>query len=117
MKVSVAMTTYNGAAYLPEQLDSILARSRPPDELVVCDDGSTEETLIILNDYAARAPFTMTVVINEQRLGSTKNFEKAIGLCTGDIIFLSGQDDVWRPHTVATIEGQFPQVCSLHGST
>lgn len=107
MRISVAMATYNGAAYLAEQLDSILAQTRSPDELIVCDDRSSDATQRILEEYAARSPFSIRVEVNEQTLGSTKNFEKAIGLCTGDIIFLCDQDDVWRPHKVATIEARF----------
>lgn len=107
MKISVAMTTYNGALYLREQLDSILGQSRLPDELIVCDDRSTDATPSILEEYAARSPFAFDVRINETRLGSTKNFERAIGLCTGDIICLSDQDDVWMPQKLAVIEQRF----------
>jgi glycosyltransferase involved in cell wall biosynthesis len=107
MKISVAMTTYNGARYLRDQLDSIFAQTRVPDELIVCDDRSTDATPELLREYSARAPFPMRLVFNEQRLGSTKNFEQAIRLCTGDIIALSDQDDVWYPHKLATIERRF----------
>jgi hypothetical protein len=101
------MTTYNGGAYLTEQLNSIFAQTRLPDELIVCDDQSTDATRAILDEFAARGTVPMTVVVNDQRLGSNENFEKAIGLCTGDIIFLSDQDDVWRDNKVATIEREF----------
>jgi glycosyltransferase involved in cell wall biosynthesis len=101
------MTTYNGAPYLREQLDSILAQQRLPDELIVCDDLSSDETPELLRDYAARVPFPMTVVINDRRLGSTKNFEQAIRLCTGDLIALCDQDDVWYPQKLAIIERRF----------
>jgi len=107
MKISIAMATYNGAAFLREQLDSIIAQSRLPDELIVCDDQSTDDTVQILRDYAGRSPFPIRVEINEKRLGSTKNFEKAIGLCSGDIIALSDQDDVWMRHKLETIEQRF----------
>ena len=107
MKISVAMTTYNGALYVREQLDSILAQTRMPDEVIVCDDQSSDGTLELLKEYSARAPVPMTVVRNEQRLGSTKNFEQAIRLCSGDVIALSDQDDVWRPHKLAVIESTF----------
>lgn len=107
MKISVAMTTYNGASHLPEQLDSIFGQQRPPDELIICDDQSSDETPLMLREYAARAPFRMTVVINEQRLGSTKNFEEAVRLCSGDLIALSDQDDVWYPHKLKVIQQRF----------
>ena len=101
------MTTYNGASFLREQLDSIFAQARLPDELIVCDDQSSDETPRLLHEYAAKAPFPMTVVINDQRLGSTKNFEQAIRLCSGDLIALSDQDDVFYPRKLEVIELRF----------
>jgi len=106
-KISVAMTTYNGQKFLKEQLDSILAQSRPVDELVVCDDGSVDDTVDILKEFAAGAPFSVRVVINEENLGSTKNFEKAMSVCTGNIIILCDQDDVWLPDKVKILEDIF----------
>jgi len=96
MKISIAMCTYNGAAFLPAQLQSIMAPSRPPDELVICDDASTDNTRTLLEDFAAKSSIPVTLHFNEQNLGSIKNFERAITLCTGDVIALSDQDDVWR---------------------
>ena len=103
MRISIAMTTYNGAKYLQEQLDSFLYQTRQPDELVVCDDGSTDGTLEILEDFRRQAPFAVRVYRNQTNLGYTKNFEKALKLCTGEIIFLSDQDDVWFCHKVETM--------------
>jgi hypothetical protein len=105
--ISVAMATYNGEQFLREQLDSILAQSRLPDELVVCDDRSSDGTLELLREYASRSPFQMTVVSNDERLGSTRNFEKAISLCSGNLIALSDQDDVWRPEKLDVLERAF----------
>jgi glycosyltransferase involved in cell wall biosynthesis len=105
--ISIAMTTYNGAAFLAQQLDTIIRQTRPPDELIVCDDLSTDETQAILESYSRRVRFPMKVAINERRLGSTKNFEKAIRLCTGDLIALSDQDDVWRARKLEIIEEKF----------
>jgi glycosyltransferase involved in cell wall biosynthesis len=106
-KFSIAMCTYNGARHLQEQLDSIAAQSRPPDELVVCDDGSTDSTQMIVRNFAATVPFAVQFHINEQNLGSTKNFERAISLCRGDLIALSDQDDVWFPGKLAQLEAEF----------
>lgn len=100
-RVSVALCTYNGARFLDAQLDSFVAQTRLPDELVACDDDSTDETGAILERFKNRAPFPVRVFRNETRLGSTKNFEKAIGLCTGDLIATSDQDDVWLPEKLA----------------
>jgi glycosyltransferase involved in cell wall biosynthesis len=95
--ISVALCTYNGEQFLPEQLDSMQQQTRLPDELVVCDDRSTDRTLEIVREFAASFSFPVKVVVNEKNLGSSKNFEKAIRLCSGDLIALSDQDDVWYP--------------------
>lgn len=96
-RISVALCTYNGAAFLAGQLDSLHAQSRLPDELVVCDDGSTDATLHILESFAAQAPFSVHIHRNPTTLGACGNFIKAIGLCSGDFIALSDQDDIWQP--------------------
>jgi len=102
-RISVAMCTYNGARFLPRQLESIATQTRLPDELVVCDDGSSDESVAIVRWFANSAPFTVRLEINERNLGSTKNFEKAIGLCEGDIIALADQDDVWKPQKLSKL--------------
>ena len=96
------MCTYNGAQFLPAQLKSIAAQSRPPDEIVVCDDASTDETVAVINEFAGMLPITLHT--NERNLGSVRNFEQAINLCTGDVIALSDQDDVWREDKLQQIE-------------
>lgn len=100
MRVSVALCTHNGQAYLQDQLDSYLNQTRIPDELVVCDDLSSDETLTILQEFARTAPFTVRIYRNKEQLGCVKNFEKAVVLCDGDIIFFSDQDDVWDPEKI-----------------
>ena len=107
VKISIAMTTYNGGRFLCEQLDSIFAQSRLPDEIIICDDGSTDRTAQLLHEYVEHSPCSMKVVVNDERLGSIKNFEKAIELCSGDVIALCDQDDVWRPQKLATLESAF----------
>ena len=107
LRLSVAMCTYNGATHLARQLDSIAAQTRLPDELTVFDDRSRDDTLSILNSFAARAPFEVRVKINSTNLGSTKNFESAIAAADGDVITLSDQDDIWYPHKLAAIEAEF----------
>lgn len=105
--LSIAMCTYNGARFLAEQLESIAAQTRLPDELIVCDDRSSDETAQIVKDFSRRAPFTVELVVNEQNLGSTKNFEKAISICRGDVIALADQDDVWYESKLERIEAVF----------
>lgn len=107
MKVSIALATYNGEQYLEEQLDSFLRQTRLPDELVICDDGSTDNTASIVEAFSKRAPFSVRFEKNPENIGYSRNFEKCISLCTGDIIFLSDQDDVWLPEKVSRVEGEF----------
>jgi glycosyltransferase involved in cell wall biosynthesis len=106
-KVSIAMCTYNGEQFISEQLESMMNQTRLPDELIVCDDRSTDRTIEILNTFKADAPFPVIIMINELQLGSTKNFEKAIQHCSGDIIFLADQDDVWDSSKIAIMESRF----------
>lgn len=98
--ISVAMCTYNGAKYLPEQLKSIADQIIPVDELVVCDDGSNDDTIEVLKTFSKNSSFPIFIHQNKSNLGSTKNFEKCLSLCKGDIIFLSDQDDAWRKDKV-----------------
>jgi glycosyltransferase involved in cell wall biosynthesis len=101
------MCTYNGASYLQEQLDSFLWQTRLPDEIVVCDDCSQDETVEILKKFAAKSPFPVHIHVNKTNVGLTGNFDNAISRCTGDIIFLSDQDDVWLPERLEKFEAAF----------
>jgi glycosyltransferase involved in cell wall biosynthesis len=107
--LSVAMCTFNGAQFLGAQLSSIALQNRPPDELVVCDDGSSDGSIEIVAQFARRAMFPVRLIVNDTNLGSTKNFEKAISLCRGTIVALADQDDVWYQHKLARIERAFLQ--------
>lgn len=107
LMLSVAMCTYNGAVYLNEQLISIADQTRPPDELVVFDDRSDDGSERLVADFARGAPFPVRLYVNEERLGTTKNFERAIGSCDGDVIALSDQDDVWLPRKLERLMGVF----------
>ena len=103
MRVSVAMATYNGSRFVDEQLRSIAAQTQPPDELVVCDDESSDDTAERLDRFASEADFEVRVHRNVPRLTTSPNFEKAVSLCTGDIVFLADQDDVWMPEKVEVL--------------
>lgn len=95
-RISVAMCTYNGEAFLAEQLESILAQSRPANEIVICDDDSRDGTWAILESYRRRFPELIKLYRNDKNLKPAKNFEKAISLCRNPLIALSDQDDVWH---------------------
>ena len=106
-KLSVALCTRNGSRFLREQLQSITAQSRIPDELVVCDDGSVDATPQIVDEFAQQVPFPVRWHTQATPMGSTKNFEKAISLCVGDVIVLSDQDDVWLADRLQATESAF----------
>lgn len=113
LSLSVALCTYNGSRFLSGQLQSIRSQSRPPDELVVCDDGSTDKTVDIIKRFALDAVFPVRLEVNPTNLGSTMNFERAISRCRGDIIALSDQDDVWQRDKLAQMEKIFLQSPSV----
>lgn len=100
----MALCTYNGARFVGEQLASIAAQTRPPDELVVCDDCSSDATLECIREFTRTAPFPVRVFENEENVGSTKNFERAVELCEGDLIAFADQDDVWLPEKLQRLE-------------
>ncbi len=116
--VSVALCTYNGERFLELQLQSLLEQTVLPDELIVCDDASSDGTLDIVESFAQRAPFPVRVFRNPRNLGYVLNFEQAIGLCSMDLVFLCDQDDVWDPRKIETLHNVFaaePQVgLALH---
>lgn len=102
-KISIALATRNGADFLPDFLDSLAYQEQLPVELVVCDDASGDETVAILESFSLRAPFEVRIFRNPECLGVTGNFSRAISLCTGEIIALADQDDVWRPEKLKEI--------------
>lgn len=115
-RLSIVMTTYNGARYVQEQLNSFAAQTTPPDELVVCDDNSSDTTGDILLAFKRIAPFSVRLYRNDRNLGCTRNFERAITLAEADIVFLSDQDDVWFPKKLETVVKyfqQYPEVLAL----
>ena len=98
--VSVAMAVYDGEKSLPEQLDSILSQSVPVREIVAVDDASTDASLKILQKYQRRYPDVFKIIPQTQNCGCVKTFETAISLCSGEVIFLADQDDVWQADKV-----------------
>ncbi|MCC6580763.1 MAG: glycosyltransferase family 2 protein [Phycisphaeraceae bacterium] len=101
----MALCTCDGRRFLREQLESLAAQTRLPDELIVVDDASTDGTNEITAAFAKQSPFPVRHEINPHRLGVTANFEKAIRLCAGELIALCDQDDVWRPRKLEELAG------------
>jgi glycosyltransferase involved in cell wall biosynthesis len=107
-RISVALCTYNGGAFLPEQLASLAAQTLPPYEIVVFDDGSDDQTQDLLQRFRDNNPsLGVRLEVNPHRLGPAGNFERAIAACNGDIIALCDQDDVWMPDKLAVIAREF----------
>ncbi len=107
--LSVALCTYNGATYLRAQLESIAKQTRLPDELLVRDDRSKDDTLRIVEAWSAGIPFRVRVEVNAENLGSTHNFARAIAEARGEIIILCDQDDVWLPQKLERIVAFFDE--------
>ena len=119
VNISVIMCTCNGAAYLGEQLDSLLAQTLPPYEVVVQDDASTDGTMDLLRDYRRRHPdFRIRLFSNPERLGYNRNFLTAIRRAEGDLIACCDHDDIWHADKLEVLArelGDAPLV--FHNST
>ncbi|PLR83142.1 alpha-L-Rha alpha-1,3-L-rhamnosyltransferase [Bacillus canaveralius] len=106
MKLSVCIATYNGALFVIRQLDSVVKQLNVTDQLIVVDDGSTDNTVeLIKQKYGDR----IEVHVNEHNLGVIKSFEKAISLAKGDILFLCDQDDIWEDDKVEKVVKAFSE--------
>lgn len=103
-KLSVCMAAYNGRTYLETQIVSVLKQLKPDDELVVVDDCSKDDTLLIIDSIGDPR---IKVFCNDSNLGVVRTFERAIYEASGDIVFLSDQDDLWLDSKVDKIENLF----------
>lgn len=109
--------TYNGADYLEQQVHSILSQTVLPDEIVICDDHSIDHTKVILDSLGKLSKCHIRTFFNEQNIGFTKNFEKAISLASGEIIFFSDQDDIWFPNKISAVLNLFSKYDDIFGIT
>lgn len=96
------MATYNGAKYIKEQLESLAKQTILPFELVICDDGSTDDTVQIINELSTKLPFDVHLHENKENLHFTGNFLKAASICCGDAIAFCDQDDLWESKKIET---------------
>lgn len=113
-KVSVAMTTYNGARFLPEQLESLEGQTRRPDELVVGDDNSADRSAEIVEEFSRGSKMDVRIVRNPANLGFGRNFAQTLLRCTGDYIFFCDQDDWWNADKLAVCTEAL-DACSVPG--
>jgi glycosyltransferase involved in cell wall biosynthesis len=105
-KVSVCIATYNAGKYIDAQLHSILQQLEQGDEVIVIDDVSTDGTPERIRSFGDPR---VRVIQRETNAGATKAFEQALRSATGDILFLSDQDDIWSPNKVASFREAFAQ--------
>jgi len=111
--ISVALCTYNGGRFLREQLESLRSQTLLPSEVQVGDDGSTDDTLMIIEEFRASAPFPVHVTVNKQRLGYGENFIQTARRCSGKWIAFCDQDDIWKPHKLQRSAQQIGDGVSL----
>ena len=112
LRLSIVMCTYNGAAYLQAQLDSLLAQACLPDEIVISDDASTDASMTMLDAFALRAGdrgIEVRVSRHPSNVGFVDNFSSALRQATGDVVFLCDQDDIWRADKLAVMAARFAQ--------
>ena len=107
LTVSIALCTYNGASFLSQQLDSLASQTHLPDEIIICDDASSDNSLQIANSFASTVSIPVRIHHNKLNLGYVKNFENAISRCTQDLVFLCDQDDLWHPEKIAQVVAAF----------
>jgi glycosyltransferase involved in cell wall biosynthesis len=105
--LSVVMATFNGARFLQEQLDSLAAQTLQPDEMVICDDGSHDDTVALAERWAKRVLFPVHIHQNTKRLGYRENFLSASRLSTGELISWCDQDDIWNPEKLDRCVAEF----------
>lgn len=102
MKISVGICTYNGEKYIREQLESIINQSIKPDEIIISDDASEDNTIQIIESILSESDISYIINKNDVRQGLHSNFTKCFELCTGDVIFSCDQDDVWYEKKIET---------------
>jgi glycosyltransferase involved in cell wall biosynthesis len=107
MRISIAMATYRGEAFIRDQLDSIAKQTLLPDELVITDDSPDDRTERVVRNFAVGAPFPVRFHRNAERAGHPENFFRAISLCEGDLIAFADQDDIWLPEKLQRMRAAF----------
>lgn len=115
LSCAVAMATYNGSRHIEAQLRSIAAQTRPPNQIVVSDDSSTDDTVLVVRRIQPTLPCKTTVLEHRSRIGPIRNFERALRAVQADVVFLSDQDDIWRADKVAAVMAEFERDASIGG--
>jgi glycosyltransferase involved in cell wall biosynthesis len=98
--ISICLASYNGARFIGQQIESIRTQLTPDDEIIIADDGSTDNTVNIINQFGDPR---IRLILNSQKEGFVRNFEKLLTLAKGKYIFLSDQDDVWEKEKISSV--------------
>lgn len=117
--ISVAMAVYQGAAFLTKQMESLFNQTQLPDEIIIVDDASDDETFPIAKQYETRTNIHVRVLKQTKRVGYIQNFKTALSQTSGDIIFLCDQDDIWEPNKIETMMALFqkhPKITCINTS-
>ncbi len=107
MKISVALATYNGQRFVKKQLESLLNQTRRPDEVIIIDDCSTDNTVNVVSDFISSNNLDWDIAVAESNQGYKRNFYNCLNKCTGDLIFLCDQDDEWYSEKIERIAAVF----------
>jgi glycosyltransferase involved in cell wall biosynthesis len=103
LMISIALATYNGEKYIGQQLISIIEQNRTPDEIIISDDNSNDNTINIAKSILENSNIPYKIIYNTKQKGFSNNFYNSILNCSGDIIFLSDQDDFWHKDKIEKI--------------
>lgn len=119
-RLSIVMCTFNGAGHLQAPLDSLLAQTRKPDEILIGDDASTDDSLMIVRAFeplARRQGIEVQLLCHPTNLGYVENFSTTLQRASGEVLFLCDQDDIWHADKLATMAARFsedPDLLLLH---
>ena len=111
MKISVCLATFNGSKFINRQLNSILCQLCDSDEIIIVDDASTDNTISTIKKN--KSPL-IKLYINTENIGPASTFNRALGLASGDLIFLSDQDDIWEVNKISYISRSLSHSSNYH---
>ena len=100
LNISVALATYNGSAYLEDQLNSIINQTVAPTEVIISDDGSSDNSVALARSLLSASKLRFEIISHKSNMGFSSNFNSALMKTKGDIVFLCDQDDVWLPNKI-----------------
>ena len=107
MNISIALATHNGLPHLEKQLQSLLQQTYLPKEIIISDDGSTDDTCGLLEKY--RRASEIIKIVHSKEQGINKNFQNALSICSGEYVAFCDQDDIWARDKLARLSSRFSE--------